>query len=182
VYTADWSHGMNGWAGSQDWKVLNGVLLNDGTRGSVSAGQTITPPHQLGSSSDYALETTIQVVSFNDGNYPQFGFAMRGSIVSNNWQGYAAAIAYIDASNHGGVCNAQITTQDYSNQLTKTPFDPGTAVHTYRFEAKGNVLRFFIDGGNVLEVTDNRYLTGSQLGLWCYQTQLNVTGFKIFTL
>jgi serine/threonine protein kinase len=182
VYTADWSNGMHGWAGSPDWKVLNGVLLNDGTNGNVMAGQTITPPYQLGGILDYALETTIQVVSYNSGNYPQFGFALRGSTVSNNWQGYATAIAYIDAKNYGNICNVQITTQDYGNQLIKTPFDPGKGKHTYRFEAKGNTLRFFIDGGNVLEVADNRYLTGSLLGLWCYQAQLNVTSFKIIAL
>ena len=95
---------------------------------------------------------------------------------------FGTAIAYIDASNHGDISNVQITTEDYSNQLRKTPFDPGKGKHIYRFEAKGNVLRFFIDGGNVLEVTDNRYLTGSQLGLWCYQTQLSVTSFKISAL
>ncbi len=182
LYTADWSNGMNGWAGSPDWKVLNGVLLNDGTASNVTAGQTITPPFQLGGISDYALETTIQVVSYNDGNYPQFGFALRGTTVSNNWQGYATAIAPIDAKNHYAICYAQITTQDYGNQLMKIPFDPGKSRHTYRFEAKGNTFRFFIDGGNVLAVTDNKYLTGSQLGLWCYQAQLSVTSFKIIAL
>ena len=182
LYTADWSGGLNGWAGSPDWKVLNGVLLNDGTAGNVTAGPTIVPPYQLESISDYALETTIQVVNFQNGSAPQFGLALRGSTVSNNWQGYATAIAYLDAKNYGGECYTQITTQDYSNQLTKTPFDPGKATHTYRFEAKGNIFKFFIDGGNVLEVTDNRYLTGSLLGLWCYQAQLSVTSFKIIAL
>lgn len=182
LYTADWSSGMDGWAGSPDWKVLNGVLLNDGTASNVTAGQTITPPYQLGGISDYALETTIQVVSYNDGYYPQFGFALRGTTVSNNWQGYATAIAPIDAKNHNAICYAQITTQDYGNQLTKIPFDPGKGRHAYRFEAKGNTFRFLIDGGNVLAVTDNKYLTGSQLGLWCYQAQLSVTSFKIIAL
>ena len=187
LYTADWSSGLNGWAGSPDWKWLSGVLLNDGTNGNVTAGQTITPPYQLGGISDYALETTIQVVSYNSGNYPhpQFGFALRGTTVSNNsnnWQGYATAIANIDAKNYGNTCNVQITTEDYNTQLIKTPFDPGKGRHTYRFEARGTLLRFFIDGGNVLEVNDNRYLTGSQLGLWCYQAQLNVTSFKIIAL
>jgi hypothetical protein len=34
LYTADWSTGLDGWAGSGDWKTLRGVLLNDGTSGS----------------------------------------------------------------------------------------------------------------------------------------------------
>src|ERR1700730_4674451 len=31
LYQADWSQSLNGWVGSQDWRVLNGELLNDGT-------------------------------------------------------------------------------------------------------------------------------------------------------
>lgn len=182
LYTADWSGGLNGWAGSPDWKVLNGALLNDGTAGNTAAGPTIVPPYQLGNIADYAMETTIQVVSYQNGYSPQFGLALRGSIVSNNWQGYLTSIANLDANNYGGVCYVLITTEDNGNQLTKTPFDPGKSTHTYRFEAKGNKLRFFIDGGNVLEVTDNRYLMGSQLGLWSYHAQLSVTNFKIIAL
>ena len=78
---------------------------------------------------------------------------------------YATAIDPLDAKNYGVVCNVEITTQDYGNQLIKIQFDPGKSKHTYRFEAKGTLLMFFIDSGNVLEVNDNRYLTGSLLGL-----------------
>ena len=31
LYSADWSHGLNGWTGTSDWTVLNGMLHNDGT-------------------------------------------------------------------------------------------------------------------------------------------------------
>lgn len=31
LYQADWSGGLNGWAGGDGWKTLNGLLLNDGT-------------------------------------------------------------------------------------------------------------------------------------------------------
>ncbi len=182
LYQSDWSSGLNGWAGSSDWKVLNGVLLNDGTAGNMMAGPTIVPPYQLGSIADYALEAKIQVVSYQNGNSPEFGMALRGTTVSNNWQGYQVGISYLDASSYGGQCYAQITTEDYSNVLTKTPFDPQKSSHVLRFEAQGNVLKFFIDGGNVLQVTDNKYLTGSQIGLWCYHAELSVTSFKIIAL
>lgn len=182
VYQADWSSGLNGWAGSSDWKVLNGVLLNDGTASNRTAGPTIVPPFQLGSIADYALETKIQVVSYQTGNSSIFGLALRGATVSNNWQGYQAGIGYLDASNYNGECYAQITAEDYSNALKQTPFDPQKSAHVFRFEAKGNTLNFFIDGGNVLQVTDNRYLNGSQIGLWCYNAQLSVTSFKIIAL
>jgi hypothetical protein len=32
LYQANWSAGLSGWVGSTDWKVSNGMLLNDGAR------------------------------------------------------------------------------------------------------------------------------------------------------
>ena len=57
-----------------------------------------------------AMEVKVQVTSYQDGNYPLFGFALRGSTVSGNWQGYEAGIGYLDAQNHGSLCNARIIT------------------------------------------------------------------------
>ncbi len=183
LYTADWSSGMNGWAGSADWKVLNGALLNDGSNGNTTNGPTIVPPFQLEGINDYSIEAKVQVVSYQDNNSPVFGFAIRGTTVNNSWQGYQTSIGNLDAANHYGTCNSRIYTNDMNNPLTNTPFDPGKGnVHTYRFEAKGNTLKFYIDGGSVLQVVDNQYLSGAQVGLWCYHAQLSVTSFKITAL
>ncbi len=182
LYTADWSSGLNGWAGSADWKVLNGVLLNDGSNGHYSPGPTMVPAHQLDGIADYAMEVKVQVTSYQDGNSPIFGFALRGSTVSGNWQGYQTGIGYLDAQNHYSLSNARIMTTDFNNPLKSAPFDPAKGLHTYRFEAKGNDLKFFVNGGNILDVTDNLYLTGPQLGIWCYNTQLSVTSFRIIAL
>ena len=181
LYTSDWSSGMNGWAGSADWKVLNGVLLNDGTNGNVTAGPTVVPPYQLEGINDYAIETKIQVVSYQ-GNSPRFGLAMRGTTVNGNWQGYETGIGNLDASNYGSTCNTRIYTTDFNSPLTNTPFDPGKGTHTYRFEAKGNTLKFYIDGGSVLQATDNQFLSGAQAGLWCYNAQLSVISFRVIAL
>ena|SRR2546421_10071481 len=47
---------------------------------------------------------------------------------------------------------------------------------------KDNTIKFFIDGGLVLSLTDNRYLTGSEVGLWCQNVQLEVSSFKVTAL
>ena len=182
LYTSDWSSGLNGWAGSADWKVLNGVLLNDGTNGNYSPGPTMVPAYQLEGIADYAMEVKVQVTSYQNNYNPFFGFALRGSTVSGSWQGYEVGIGYLDAQNNGGLCNVRILTSDFNNPLTNTPYDPGKGLHTYRFEAKGNNLKFFVNGGNILEVTDNLYLTGPQLGIWSYHTELSVTAFRIIAL
>lgn len=182
LYTSDWSSGLNGWAGSADWKVLNGVLLNDGTNSNYSPGPTMVPAYQLEGIADYAMEVKVQVTSYQNNYSPFFGFALRGTTVSGNWQGYEIGIGYLDAQNNGGLCNARIITSDFNNPLGNTPYDPGKGLHTYRFEAKGNKLKFFVNGGNILEVTDNLYLTGPQLGIWCYRAELSVTAFRIIAL
>jgi len=181
LYTSNWASGMNGWAGSADWKVLNGVLLNDGSNNNSTNGPTVVPPFQLEGINDYAIETKVQVVSYQ-GNYPHFGLAIRGATVNSNWQGYQTGIGYLDAANNGATCNTRIYTTDFNSPLTNTPFDPGKGTHTYRFEAKGNTLRFYIDGGSVLQATDNQFLSGAQAGLWCYNAQLSVISFKIIAL
>src|SRR5205085_9071109 len=48
--------------GSADWKPLNGTLLNDGTNDSASSSSpSIVAPCQLGNTTNYAVETIIQV-------------------------------------------------------------------------------------------------------------------------
>ena len=182
LYSADWSSGLNGWAGSADWKVLNGTLLNDGTNGNSTVGPTAVPPFQLEGINDYAIETKIQVVSYQTNYYPRFGLAVRGSTVNNNWQGYEASIGNLDAATYGSNCNTRIYTTDINNPLTNAPFDPSKGSHTYRFEARGNTLRFYIDGGSVLQATDNQFLSGAQVGLWSNNAQLSVTSFRIIAL
>lgn len=182
LYTADWSSGMNGWAGSADWKVLNGALLNDGTSSNSNNGPTVVPPFQLEGINDYAIETKIQVVSYKNGYSPQFGLALRGSTVNGNWAGYEVSIGNLDSANYGSNCNANIDASSSNSALTSAPYDPAKGAHTYRFEAKGNTLRFFIDGGSVLQTTDNQFLSGAQVGLWSNNAQLSVTSFKIIAL
>lgn len=182
LYTADWSTGMNGWATSADWKVLNGALLNDGTSNNSNSGPTAVPPFPLEGINDYAIETKIQVVSYKDGYSPRFGLAIRGTTSNGNWTGYETFIGYLDAASNNSNCNAQIFSSESNNPLTNAPYDPAKGAHTYRFEAKGNVLKFYIDNGNVLQITDNQFLSGAQVGLWSYNAQLSVTSFKIIAL
>jgi len=165
-------------AGSSAWKVLNGVLLNDGSqRWDYNSGPTIVAPCQLGTIANYAVETKIQVVSSQSD--PCFGITVRGNPLSSGWQGYKAGLG-----NCGSLGSAQISGPDYfyDSQIKKASFDPGNTVHTYRVEVSGNIIKFLIDGGLILDMTDNRYLTGSEVGLWSQDTQLEVSSFQVTAL
>lgn len=163
--------------GSPDWKTLNGILLDDGTNRWSGNGPTIVAPCQLGNATNYAVETKIQVTE--KVNFSCFGITVRGSSTSNGWQGYMAGV---------GQCNnwpnAYITGPGYPGDAAGVngPFDPGGLSHTYRVEVKGNVIKFLIDGSPLLTLTDNRYLTGSQVGLWDDAMQLQVTSFVVTAL
>ncbi len=80
---------LNTWTGgSADWKVLNGMLLNDGTNdnGGNMNGPTLVAPCQLGNVTDYAVTAKMQVTG---GQYGQcFGISVRGTTDPNGWQGY----------------------------------------------------------------------------------------------
>jgi hypothetical protein len=61
-------------------------------------------------------------------------------------------------------------------------FEPGTGYHTYRLAVQGNTLSFSIDGASVLSGTDNQLLSTGVMGLWSYETQLQVSSFKVIAL
>ncbi len=164
--------------GSADWKILNGMLLNDGTNGNWDvSGPTIVAPCQLGNTANYAVETRIQVTSSVE--RACFGITVRGSSTGKYMAGVGScfrASAPVDT--------AYLAGPGYSNDSNSShaSFDPSTSMHTYRVEVNGNVIKFLIDGGLVVSLTDNRYLTGTQVGLWSKNVQLQVTSFKVIAL
>jgi hypothetical protein len=166
LYQADWSKGLNGWAGSADWKWVAGMLVDDGT----GNGNIIVPPFQA-AVPDYAVETQIQIVSTGCCGH-SFGPVLRGDGKSNdtNYRG-----AMVDGGSSARILRGGDT-------LASKDFSAGKNAHTYRIEAKGNTLKYSIDGAVVLEATDNRFLTGGQVGIWVYGDQLNVRSFQVVAL
>lgn len=167
--------------GSSDWKILNGSLLNDGTKGGWDGqgGPTIVAPCDTGTATNYAVEAKIQVISTQSYNNC-FGISTRGNPSSNGWQGYKAGVG--DCG--GGLDKARMSGPNYyyDSQRKDASFNPGTSMHTYRVEVKDNTIKFSIDGGLILNMVDNRYLSGSEVGLWSQNVQLTVLSFKVTAL
>lgn len=167
--------------GSADWKTYNNTLLDDGTNnnGPYNSGPSIVAPCQSDTADNYSVVTKIQVTNGNNGGC--FGISVRGNTntSSNNWQGYLAGVG--DCGNLSG---AYLSGPNYTNDNAQeqATFAPGSGIHTYRVDANGNVFKFYIDGSLLLTLTDNRYLTGSQVGLWCKGVQLQVTSFQVTAL
>ncbi|HEU5228002.1 MAG TPA: hypothetical protein VFU49_09345, partial [Ktedonobacteraceae bacterium] len=70
----------------------------------------------------------------------------------------------------------------YDQQKRDATFDPTTVKHTYRVEARDATITFFVDGGQILTLPDNRYLAGAEVGLWSQDTQLQVFSFQVVAL
>jgi hypothetical protein len=170
--------------GSSDWKVRNGVLLNDGMKSwDGRSGPTIVAPCDATSaaewsSTNYAVETKIQVTGSQ--NQACFGIAVRGTSTFSGWQGYKAGVG--DCLE--GLDRARVSgpVYPYDSLAKNASFNPGTTIHTYRVEVEDTAIKLSIDGRLVLNVTDTRYLTGAEIGLWCQHVQLAVSSFKVTSL
>lgn len=67
----------------------------------------------------------------------------------------------------------------YSGEVRWTKrIDPGSEEK----KVKDTTIKSFIDGGLVLDKVDNRYLSGSEVGLWGQNVQLTVVSFKVTAL
>lgn len=162
--------------GSSDWKNLNGTLLNDGTgnNGPSDNGPSIVAPCQPTSTANYVVETKIQVVSGSG----CFGISVRGNPSNNGWQGYLAGVGGC----YGGTLDeAYLAGPTYTEDSAgvQASFSPGTDTHTYRVEVNNNTIKLYVDNSLLLTLTDNRYLTGAQVGLWDQGVQLQVTSFSV---
>lgn len=177
LYSADWSNGLNGWTGSSDWKVSQGELINDGTNSSDQAGPTIVAPYQVQGISNYAVQVTIRVLSA----YACFDAAtIRGSSTGmwwwTEWHGYKATICADDFFNEV----AEIKAQD--EEIANTGFNLDPSVHTYYLQVENTHVSLWIDSQPVLDVEDNHYLSGGEVGLKSLNTQLDVSSFEIIAL
>ncbi|MBG0569261.1 family 16 glycoside hydrolase [Actinoplanes aureus] len=167
LYSADWSAGLNGWAGSGAWKTLNGMLLSDGTEND----DVVTAPWVAAEHADYAVEAEIRV---NQGMTGHFGLFARRALDDS---GYRGAI--------GRLTNSKIfnsTSRYYSQIAEGDPFAPDEGWHRYRLEVRGNVITFSVDGASLVTVIDNRYLSGGRVGLYSSSQQMEIRSFRVSAL
>jgi hypothetical protein len=181
LYQADWTNGMNGWTGGEDWKIVSGMLVNDGT----GYDSQILAPYQPGLNhvDNYAIETEIQLLRYTDTTF---------SAIAN-----FSAIARTDTQGQGGYrvgscmarglfsCGPDIRNLYVSNSSTTIaaiPFRPATEWHTYYVEFRGNTIRVLVDGNVMLETADNSFLMGGRVGLSSRRNQINVRSFRVIML
>lgn len=178
---ADWSHGMNGWTGSSEWKVLNGKLLSDGMNigpgisVAPTGSDTITPPCQP-STTNYAVEAKMQILDSPNNCY----LAIRGRVqpAGSGYGGY-----FVGFDTYFG--DATIIPFSPSEGFTPSKsriYNPGLYEHTYRVEFRDNQITLKIDNRVVLQAFDNKFLGTGEVGLENGGCQISVSSFQVITL
>lgn len=185
-YAADWSGGLAGWSGTDDWSVVNGMLVSDGTGHDERVG--MLAPLQL-TDPDMVVEAEIRLEDYLDagrtGGRASFGVMAR---VERDGDGYGAGHCYslgrfvpVCAGGEQGEHRSVLWNTDRAT-LDFAEFEPGGAWHTYRIELRGNGITVLIDGRQILESVDNTYLEGGRVGLWSSRCAVSVRRFRVTPL
>ena len=181
LYEADWSGGMNGWSGTSGWTTTGGMLVNNG-EGSAETGTpaSILAPYQP----DTADYTIVAVIALSGTTKPVSGSVRAFGQVAR----YTSAGAYTFGCGPdpgSGLDNLFVANPGkgepiVDNVLGQAPFDPGTGFHTYRFDLKGSTITVSVDSFQDIKVTDDRYTSAGQVGLWAAGTPISVKSFTIY--
>jgi hypothetical protein len=181
VCQADWSHGLNGWTGSSQWKVLNGNLLSDGMN--IGPGINVAPtgsdsiisPCQP-STPNYAVEAKMQILDSPNNCY----LAIRGRVqpAGTGYGGY-----FVGFDSYFG----DATIVPFSPNLGFWPsknriYNPGLAEHLYRVEFRDNQITLKIDNSVMAQAIDNKFLTTGEVGLENGGCQIKVSSFQVIAL
>lgn len=172
LYQADWSQGFDGWAGDETWKVLNGMLLNDGQQ---KFGTMIKAPFRPGEAgiANYMIVADMQLVSIEPAGAIFSCFGMIGrSIYFLGIKGKEGEVFY----------SKQFPAWGYGYEIERSNFDPGNEWHTYKLIFEGNNIRYMIDDRPLLDVTDNESLEGGEISLFSNAAQISIRNFRVIAL
>ncbi len=181
LYQADWSHGLSGWQGAQEWKVIQGQLGTDS-----SSPTTLTIPYRP-TVTDYAIEIRMQIVRLlRNGGY----FSISATNQPGK-DGYEAGISKMLGPGprpFGSHPQAQAWIIPYSSmsQGSGIPIDyePDFQWHTYSVRVQGSEVRLLNDSMQIgYANSDNTgILSNGPLGLSSALLVLRVSSLRIIAL
>ncbi len=161
---SEWTPSADGWTKMGQWKIVDGMLVSDGTQQSISVA-----PVTLGTLTDYAVEAEMQVIDPSKGS-----FYLEARLINGEgyWGGYKGGYYKSDCSVRAGFASEMLSSAKY--------VDDGNW-HTYRLEVYGNSIRLLFDGAEVVRATDNRQLEAGTVGIYA-SGQMNVRAFRVVAL
>lgn len=165
-YVADWSSGLNGWTGDDEWTVVDGQLLSDTSGG----GERLIAPF-IPKDRDYAVEVKIQLVKLGCCGNADWGITAR--------DGYYVGIHHNWFFEESSLFASADTAEPGLNTISELRHTPDYSPHTMRAEFDGNEIRLFIDGQLVLSGTSNAHLDPGRIGLFSRNVEVTVQSVRI---
>lgn len=176
LYTADWSHGLDGWSGTPDWHASGGMLVDDGTNGvNLATTPSLTGPIDLGTNPDYTITASIAVTQ--QGFDPGFGMFVR---YTRPDQGYIIGLNDGYNADNPQMLDISVTRADsFYSPIVNVPFVPDTSFHTYSIEVHGSKITVSVDGTVYAAVDDSSYASGASIGFWDKDVQLQIRSLTV---
>jgi hypothetical protein len=176
IYQTSQATGFASWAGTGQWKTAGGLLVADGSE-SDGLGTAFLSAPVAAPTSDYIVEAEIQFI--REGPAPGIGHSF-GLIVRDDETGhYAVGFGHIWNVGDGGQDELGIWLGGDSVPLGRSAYPLDGGWHTYRAEVRANKISLFVDGKSRFGATADRYLTGTAVGLWAQNSEVNIRSFEI---
>jgi hypothetical protein len=172
LWQTNFQHGSLGWysTGARGWRVVNGVLVSDGSDKGGAFVAPFRPRHLI----NYAVEASIQFIRSHGGGDQNFAIFLNDD-KSGSSGGEAAEI-------YPSLSYAAIYSDHRNADLEKSDYTVDHGWHTYRLEVRGTAYRFLIDGQQAVATDDNGKPGGRRVGVWSAGCEVNIRVFKVFAL
>jgi hypothetical protein len=184
LYSTTFASGSNGWStiGDGQWQTVSGILTYDGSGTSVFIGPTRT-----GSKQNFAVEARIQALGKPANNYSCgyfYGIFVRGDYKAGSpgdVGGFDAGLR--SACNENSYWSVWTGLDAYNPDLVvRSNAKDDKAWHTYRIEVHGNQYTLYVDGNKMGTGLNNRFLSGTAVGLFALNDQIDVSSFQVQSL
>lgn len=156
LYAADWSVGMDGWTSDPGgWHVSNGLLIYNDTEPDI-----IMSPYQVLGTSDYAVETEIQITNLRTNAVdPHFSLAIRREQSLQRMVSSRVSVSHKEGEGQELRLSSSILGEGGYDSFPLTDavrIDLGDQWHTYRVELHLNSITVAIDGKVVASAVDDK--------------------------
>ncbi len=174
LYAATMETGFDDWGRTGQWNVVGNMLVSDGSTNGRIGEDYMLAPFQA-PEPDYTVEVDIQFIREGSGAGHSFGMVLR----DDGYGRYAVGFGKIWNVGNGGDPTVGIWVAMDNEAIEDRPYDLDSEWHTYRAEVVGNQIRLLVDEILMASTTDNRLLSGANVGLWGRNAQINVKAFRV---
>lgn len=175
LYQADWTHRASEWTLPPHWRIVGGMLINDG-----QGFNAIEIPYRI-TSTTYTLTLQMRVTAINSPGYNN-QYVLQGQTPVGAPL-YTAGATTLDKQNHAYsiLYAAQPDPNFRSYGAGAADFTPGLSVRAYVLQVDGPFITFTLGGGNIGTLKSATPLVPARLFLVDQTVGLEIESVSITT-